>query len=190
MQFDQIDGREFIVVGGAVMCSIVTRAQQAHMPVIGFFDPRSPDTMAERAFRQCLKNTGYVEGDNIAIEHRSAEGLDDRLSALAADLVRRRVAVIAAASSGWALAAKAATTAIPIVFAAGEDPVRLSLCRQPRPAGRQLDRVDFFNPELAAKRLELLREWCATTLSALGPHCDALASYRNTRFTYLDVSKL
>src|SRR5262249_10852020 len=163
MQFDQ-NRREIIALlgGTAVAWPLSARAQQPAMPVIGFLEPRSPETMLAdqlRAFRQGLKDTGYVEGENIVIEYRWAGGQHERLPALAAELVRRQVAVIVAAGgSTTALAAKAATTTIPIVFIVSEDPVRVGLVASLGRPGGNLTGINFLSAELVAKRLELLRE--------------------------------
>jgi putative ABC transport system substrate-binding protein len=131
------------------------------MPVIGFLHPASPESYVDqlRAFRQGLKEAGFVEGENVAIEYRWAEGQNDRLPALADELVRRRVAVIAAAGGpNSTLAAQAATTTVPIVFVTGQDPVRLGLVTSLARPGGNLTGINFFTVELVAKRLELLRE--------------------------------
>jgi putative ABC transport system substrate-binding protein len=156
-----IGRRELIAaLGSAATWPLTARAQQPAMPMIGFLDPRSPEAMTERlrGFRQGLKDTGYVEGENVAIAYRWAENQMDLLPALAADLVRRQVAVIVAGTTNSAFAAETATTTVPIVFMTAEDPVRLGLVASVARPGGNATGINFLSAELTAKRLELLHE--------------------------------
>src|SRR5947209_16344341 len=152
--------REFIAaaIGMAAIRPLTARAQSSATPVIGFLPPTSPDTPADRlqGFRQGLKEAGYLEGENVTIEYRWAEGQNDRLPTLAAELVRRGVAVIATIGNVPAFAVKAATTTIPIVFVVAGDPVTLGLVASVSRPGGNLAGVNVFNAELTAKRLEFL----------------------------------
>jgi putative ABC transport system substrate-binding protein len=154
--------REFVgLVGGAAAWPLAARAQQLSLPVIGLVSGGSANTSAGAVagFRKGLRETGYVEEQNVTVEYHWLEGQYDLMPALMADLVRRRVAVIAAPGfPGAAFAAKAATTAIPVVFGVADDPVKLGLVASLARPGGNLTGINFFNSEVVGKRLGLVRE--------------------------------
>ena len=154
--------REFITLlgGAAAGLPLAARAQHSGMPIIGFLNPASSEGSGDRlrGFRLGLKETGFVENENVAIEYRWADHQLDRLPAMAADLVSRHVAVIATTAPASTYAAKAATATIPIVFLVAEDPVKLRLVVSLARPNENLTGINFLSAELVAKRLELLRE--------------------------------
>src|SRR5215469_10135017 len=153
--------RDFItLLGGAAAWPLAARAQQGGLPVIGFISSEAPDspTRPGAAFRQGLNETGYIEGHDVVVDYHWLDGAYDRLPSLIADLVRRRVAVIAAAMTAAAPAAKAATTTIPIVFGVADDPVKLGLVASLARPGGNATGVNFFVQEISAKRMGLLHE--------------------------------
>jgi ABC-type uncharacterized transport system substrate-binding protein len=182
--------RAFLVLlagtaAASILCPPAARAQQATMPLIGFLNSSSPDADGERvrAYRRGLSETGYVEGRNVTIEYRWADGQNDRLPSMAVDLVRRGVNVIVTGGTPATLAAKAATTTIPIVFILSTDPVAAGLVASLNRPGGNVTGVTGLNVELAPKKLELVHELfpSATTLALLVNPTNPIAAENQSR---------
>jgi putative ABC transport system substrate-binding protein len=188
--------RDFIkiIFGSAAIWPVAVRAQQSAMPVVGFINAGSAQAYARQlaAFLKGLGETGYTDRQNVAVEYRWAEGLNDRLPAMAADLVHRQVAVIAATSTPAALAAMAATKTIPIVFETGTDPVRLGLVANLNRPGGNLTGVSSLVVEITPKRLELLHELLPTAnvIALLVNPADRALAQDQTREVLLAARKL
>jgi len=186
MQLVQLKRRQFItLLGWAAAWPVAARGQQPAKPVIGLLRGGFLDSIPDelRAFRQGLKDTGYVERENVSIEYRAADNQLDRLPELSADLVQRRVEVIVGGDNASSRAANAATMTIPIAFIVGEDPVNLGLVASLARPGGNATGVNFFSTELVAKRLELLRELvpAATRIAVLVNPADAAVTESTLR---------
>jgi len=160
MQFDQLKRREFITLLGsaALTWPLAVRGQQSQTPIVGFVDGGSSNARRAAAFHGGLNETGYVEGQNVTVEYHWLDGQYDRLPSLMADLVRRVAVIATPVSNPASLAAKAATTTVPIVFGVGEDPVKLRLVASLARPGGNATGINFFGQEVVAKRLGLLHE--------------------------------